>query len=50
MDTIPVAWVRPSGLGVKSHMGVTVMSAPASSGMVVSVGPSMKAMVTPAPV
>ena len=50
MDTIAVPWERPSGLAVKSHMGVTVMSAPASSGMVVSAGPSMTAMFTPAPV
>ena len=50
MDAIVVACVRLLGVAVKSHMGLTVMSAPASSGMVVSVGPSMKAMVTPAPV
>lgn len=45
-----VAWVWLSSVAVKSHMDVTVMSASASSGMVVSAGPSITAMPTPAPV
>ena len=45
-----VAWVREALAASYSHGVLTVMWAPASSGALVSTGPSIIAMVTPFPV